>query len=878
MARNPSYNGRDSFGDDHVPPFAPTFGQHQIIYPHQPSRSGRMAPPPMPLDPQLWSRSAMSSANAVRSDRTVQDGHRLHERGFLSTSPAGGGLDTISRAMLPVPRPGDQEADPLLRFWATPGPWNSQAIGGGDGVQTDLQDIRSQEAFARARGAIGPYREPARSDPGSHLTGRPSDSGYATKSNVTKSVVSTDYQNNTQETQSLAGVVRGVQIRPETLSHEYFHTDAQDSHSLSYESWSNDPRDAAATSSAQCECPECGAACKNQSDYKKHQQRHGKPFVCQETDCTRVKGFGTKNDLDRHKKSVHHIIPENSVDRSFKCAGNNCSKREKIWPRLDNFKSHCVRMHAEENLDELIKQSEVEPSRALDSAATGPRFSFGSKASESEGPEDSRHMDCSSVHGSEASIEHKVQESLSHPSSVHWKQSFPARASHAQEIMHAGDSIDENEDEAHRLVYEQYGGDNRRRFNTDSTMKLNNESCCRTSQACVQPKATSSPALHNAHTNPSQQGSHLGAQHWHGFSGTRSASTSLPPARAKAQEISKAIASDVTKCLHNNQTSAEEIELIIQTRVMSLLSDGTTKKRKTEDVDNDENIQPSSKRISCRSCPKTMGRPCDLKKHEKRHSRPWGCTHARCTKMFGSKNDWKRHENSQHHELETWRCNEPNSQSKINQCAKIYYRPDEFQDHLRNDHRKGDEEYLHEQCKMCRIGRNRQTRFWCGFCIQVVKLESRGVEAWDERFNHIDDHFKNEQNIMDWIPVDRDIPKGALRLENLHHNGAFATMDDSDSDHSDGEDNCRQLPRRRPPPPPPPPPPAPDGTAGDASAISTPAHHSFILPHPAVLQEQTSTGSRMNAMIYRATNGYQKPPPRSWYCVSKQLIGRTLLG
>ena len=92
--------------------------------------------------------------------------------------------------------------------------------------------------------------------------------------------------------------------------------------------------------------------------FRKHLHRHGKPFVCHEPDCSRgPKGFSTKNDLDRHKKSVHHIIPENTTDRSFKCAGINCSKRDKVWPRLDNFKSHCLRMHKTEDVDELIKQS-----------------------------------------------------------------------------------------------------------------------------------------------------------------------------------------------------------------------------------------------------------------------------------------------------------------------------------------------------------------------------------------------------------------------------------------------------------------------------------------------------------------------------------------
>lgn len=248
------------------PPFTPNFDQRQATYTNHQNRPGRMAPPPIPLDPQLWPRSAMPSSNGLRIDRTLQNGYRLQERGFLS-SPTGG-LDTISRTLLPFPRPGDQEADPLLRFWATPGPWNSQAIGGGESVQTSPQEIQLQEDYARARGSIGSYREPARSDPGSHLTGRPSDSGYATKSNVTKSVVSTDYQNNTQETQSLAGGVHGMQIRPDALSRDYFQRDTQDTHSLSYETWSNDPRDTAAITSPSCECPECGVACKNQSDYK----------------------------------------------------------------------------------------------------------------------------------------------------------------------------------------------------------------------------------------------------------------------------------------------------------------------------------------------------------------------------------------------------------------------------------------------------------------------------------------------------------------------------------------------------------------------------------------------------------------------------------
>ena len=94
----------------------------------------------------------------------------------------------------------------------------------------------------------------------------------------------------------------------------------------------------------------------NTSIHRKHVQRHSKLYFCHEQACNREKGFSTKNDLDRHKKSVHGIRSLGTIDRSFKCAGTDCSKKEKIWPRLDNFKSHCCRMHAKEDLEELVKK------------------------------------------------------------------------------------------------------------------------------------------------------------------------------------------------------------------------------------------------------------------------------------------------------------------------------------------------------------------------------------------------------------------------------------------------------------------------------------------------------------------------------------------
>lgn len=153
------------------------------------------------------------------------------------------------------------------------------------------------------------------------------------------------------------------------------------------------------------------------------------------------------------------------------------------------------------------------------------------------------------------------------------------------------------------------------------------------------------------------------------------------------------------------------------------------------------------------------------RKHQKRHSRPYGCTYTSCDKTFGSKNDWKRHENTQHYQIEAWRCREESLTSKIGQCAKVFHRREQFQAHLKDHHHIKDEEYIRAQTKSNRIGRNGQCGFWCGFCHEIVTLKKRGLEAWDERFSHIDDlHFKKGETIDSWLPLDKDVPKGFHRI------------------------------------------------------------------------------------------------------------------
>ena len=178
------------------------------------------------------------------------------------------------------------------------------------------------------------------------------------------------------------------------------------------------------------------------------------------------------------------------------------------------------------------------------------------------------------------------------------------------------------------------------------------------------------------------------------------------------------------------------------------------------------------------------------RKHKKRHTRPYGCTFDGCTWKFGSKNDWKRHENTQHYQTETWRCHEYSPTSQIKQCATLFYRREQYQAHLRDKHKIENDEQIREKCKSHRIGRNGQNGFWCGFCKKIVDLKSKGLDAWDERFGHIDDsHYKRGQTINEWVPMNCDIPKGMLGKGDLIESAAKEVGNDNENN-EEGMGSC----------------------------------------------------------------------------------------
>lgn len=187
--------------------------------------------------------------------------------------------------------------------------------------------------------------------------------------------------------------------------------------------------------------------------------------------------------------------------------------------------------------------------------------------------------------------------------------------------------------------------------------------------------------------------------------------------------------------------------------------------------------------LKCDQCPVTVARACDMRKHMKRHTRPYGCTYPKCHKRFGAKSDWKRHENSQHFQLESYRCSLP---SPILQtpCGELFFKPKFFEAHLREEHKMSDEEQVAHEVKCRRIGRNGSWGFWCGFCREVVELKKKRNAAWDERFDHIDKHFGKGERIEDWLCVEAKKTKGDVLKE--MDNDSF---DDEDTEGLSPEDD-----------------------------------------------------------------------------------------
>ncbi|KAL4951312.1 hypothetical protein BDW69DRAFT_170355 [Aspergillus filifer] len=362
-----------------------------------------------------------------------------------------------------------------------------------------------------------------------------------------------------------------------------------------------------------CDYPGCSWIGKCPSDKRKHEARHKKLFKCDEPNCTRKEGFGTINDLARHKKCVHKKEPERGPKVLYMCFGQNCPRSNKKWPRLDNFRQHLARMHSNEDLEELLRRSHE------------------------------WYQNCVKPHD----IASLATDSLSEKTPSQTLVSEPEVLMHDAEFLNPFAPIQSVLQSSNILTIRDNRG-----LGDDHEM---NE----VDQIQPQPVELSGlsslelePALEQHINNPSQ------------FTGRKHDKMD-----DMVSEAAHSVINAMTKMINNRQrrrshlddeTPDYEGELSDRNREIlqrilraasEILAGGARPDNGNGNNSLDENANAGLSKIDwiqCEFCLKQTRLRCEMKKHQKRHERPYGCTFYQCEKAFGSKADWKCHEQSRH--------------------------------------------------------------------------------------------------------------------------------------------------------------------------------------------------------------------------------------
>lgn len=156
----------------------------------------------------------------------------------------------------------------------------------------------------------------------------------------------------------------------------------------------------------------------------------------------------------------------------------------------------------------------------------------------------------------------------------------------------------------------------------------------------------------------------------------------------------------------------------------------------------------------------------------KRHDRPYGCTFLGCAKSFGSKNDWIRHEDTQHFQKAGYSCDTDVDGAT---CNMQFGRRQDFHSHLKKCHEMRNPQDIQDRIDKCRqLANECPTDFWCGFCAKVIPLHMVEVGTRSQRANHIDNHFMGrngyaQRSVKEWKyqVVEASTPKGPLATKPL---------------------------------------------------------------------------------------------------------------
>ncbi|KAI5780931.1 hypothetical protein EDC01DRAFT_667757 [Geopyxis carbonaria] len=75
------------------------------------------------------------------------------------------------------------------------------------------------------------------------------------------------------------------------------------------------------------------------SDYRRHMDKHTRPYTCPYAQCAELAGFGWVGGLNRHLEEIH-----NSAGAQHKCPYSDCKRHVRGFNRVANLKKH-MRVH-----------------------------------------------------------------------------------------------------------------------------------------------------------------------------------------------------------------------------------------------------------------------------------------------------------------------------------------------------------------------------------------------------------------------------------------------------------------------------------------------------------------------------------------------------
>ncbi|KAL3475342.1 hypothetical protein BJX99DRAFT_159392 [Aspergillus californicus] len=647
----------------------------------------------------------------------------------------------------PTPQQPDYFHYPSARFMSNQDSWSPLQV---SGISTNVTfasrpmgKAHQMVGFDR-RCSTGQYSTP--SETGSQYNGlHSSDSGYSTRSWTTRSIA--------------ASYAVDSACSPHLAPHDYEQDEKVPP--LDLGTHLGDAMDIAdrpdspsllCQDTIKCDYSSCPWTGKCPSDKRKHEARHKKLFKCDEPNCSRKEGFGTINDLARHKKCVHKKEPERGPKVLYMCFGHNCPRSNKKWPRLDNFRQHLARMHSHEDIEDLLRRSH------------------------------DWYETCVKPQDMESTFVDNVSEEAT-PHVQHIPEPEIMTQGHGQELQDPIAPIHTAFHSSNMLTL-----DSIKRLDEEHGMHDIDDIPPQAVELSALNTLNLVPALEQKVCNPSQLMNNKNEK-----------------VDDMIGEAAVSVINAMTKMINNHQRrrshvadddmADQEGELSNQNREIlqkiliaaSGLLSGNSESGNCFPQDNGD-ASDKAGWIQCEFCSKRTRLRCEMKKHKKRHERPYGCTFYKCDKTFGSKADWKRHEQSQHFGVQSWQCTIPvpipmtDAMQGGALCARMFNRQEDYAQHLNDQHEINEEEAQKSLCKN-RLGWNGEPQFWCGFCRDIIHLRGEGLAAWNQRFNHIDiEHFKKGDRIDDWLLPSGHATKGCEREELRTMRGAHDGEGEDDSD------------------------------------------------------------------------------------------------